>query len=159
MPKLDQIEQLNSALNEFVRQYASRSELLNDSGNALAVSDTQAHILMLLLDSPQPLANNQLATTMELSRPAITKAIKELTKHAFLIAQPAKHDGRVMQYQLTPSGREVARQHHALHQATLAQLATVSAKYTSAQLATIEQFINEIATRAWMTAPTRNEKG
>ncbi|MCM0598296.1 MarR family winged helix-turn-helix transcriptional regulator [Periweissella fabalis] len=145
-----EIINLTTTLNEFVRQYASRSELLNDD-NQVTVSDTQAHILMLLLDSQVPLTNSQLATAMELSRPAITKAVKELLKHAYLTATPAQHDGRVMEYQLTVSGQLVADEHRQRHEATINQLATVCAKYSMADLQLIQQFMNELATRAWET--------
>ncbi|CAH0418843.1 MarR family winged helix-turn-helix transcriptional regulator [Periweissella ghanensis] len=153
-----EIVNLTTALNEFVRQYASRSELLNDDGQ-LAVSDTQAHILMLLLDSDAPLSNSQLATLMELTRPAITKAVKELLKQGYLTATPAQHDGRVMEYQLTASGQTVAQEHRQRHEATINQLAAVCDKYTEPDLQLIQQFINELATRAWETNAPQQRKG
>lgn len=154
----NEIVGLTTTLNEFVRQYASRSELLNDDGQ-LAVSDTQAHILMLLLDSATPLANNQLANLMELTRPAITKAVKELLKQGYLTATSAQHDGRVMEYQLTPSGQTVANEHRQRHETTINQLAAVCDKYTGAELHLIQQFINELATRAWETNAPQQRKG
>lgn len=143
MEATEQISHLTAKLNEFIRQNIGRSELLNPAGQS-PLSDTQAHILMLLWNSKLPLANNQLATMMEISRPAITKAMKELTKQAYVTAQPAEHDRRVMQYQLTDRGQQSAAKHRALHAQTEADLTAVTAKYSAHDLAVITTFLDEL---------------
>lgn len=137
----EKIQHLNDVIQTFARQYQKQSEAMISHPVTALINPTQAHILMLLLASPQPLANNQLALMMKLTRPAITKAIKELLKANYLKAQPAQHDRRCLEYQLTAAGYRIARQHQAGHEARLMQLATLSKQYTPHELAKIEQFM------------------
>ncbi|KAI3473696.1 hypothetical protein Pfo_031494 [Paulownia fortunei] len=72
-----------TALNHFVQEYASHSEVITSTAGQ-NINATQAHLLMLL--RTQSLTNTQLAAAVELSRPAITKAIKNLIAHHYVIA-------------------------------------------------------------------------
>lgn len=135
-------QRLNDVMQAFARQYVKQSEEMIKQ--QATITSTQAHILMLLFDSQQRLANKQLATAMSLTRPAITKAIKELIQANCLSIQRDKNDRRRIEYQLTPHGRMLAQQHQAGHQAQLVQLAEISAQYTPHELVKIEQFMQAI---------------
>lgn len=88
-------------LNTFVQTYAARSEFIKTT-TAQKINATQAHLLMLLQEENATNAN--LANKMNLSKPAITKAVKNLIAHGYVISSQDASDKRSVNYALTPAG-------------------------------------------------------
>lgn len=139
----NKIIKITNCLNEFVRQYSARTEILNGDAHEL-VNDTQAHILMLLLNSDHSLTNSVLAEEMELSKPAVTKAVKGLVTKGYLTSEPDKQDKRVVYHQLTENGQTIAKHHLTTHKQTMAEFEDIFSNYSDGELETIQRFMNDL---------------
>ncbi|MSB66140.1 MarR family winged helix-turn-helix transcriptional regulator [Leuconostoc lactis] len=128
-------------LNTFVQTYAARSEFIKTT-TAQKINATQAHLLMLLQEENATNAN--LANKMNLSKPAITKAVKNLIAHGYVISSQDASDKRSVNYALTPAGIKLARQHEQSHQALHEDIDATIATFTPEQQATIIHFLKQI---------------
>lgn len=128
-------------LNTFVQTYAARSEFIRTT-TAQKINATQAHLLMLLQE--ENATNATLADRMNLSKPAITKAVKNLVAHGYVLSSPDASDKRSVNYALTPAGIKLARQHEQSHQALHQAIDATIATFTDEQQATIIQFLKQI---------------
>ncbi len=128
-------------LNTFVQTYAARSEFIRTT-TAQKINATQAHLLMLLQE--ENATNATLADRMNLSKPAITKAVKNLVAHGYVLSSPDASDKRSVNYALTPAGIKLARQHEQSHQALHQAIDATIATFTDEQQATIIHFLKQI---------------
>lgn len=128
-------------LNTFVQTYAARSEFIRTT-TAQKINATQAHLLMLLQE--ENATNATLADRMNLSKPAITKAVKNLVAHGYVLSSPDASDKRSVNYALTPAGIKLARQHEQSHQALHQAIDATIATLTDEQQATIIHFLKQI---------------
>ena len=128
-------------LNTFVQTYAARSEFIRTT-TAQKINATQAHLLMLLQE--ENATNATLADRMNLSKPAITKAVKNLVAHGYVLSSPDASDKRSVNYALTPAGIKLARQHEQSHQALHQAIDATIATFTDEQQATIIYFLKQI---------------
>lgn len=128
-------------LNTFVQTYAARSEFIRTT-TAQKINATQAHLLMLLQE--ENATNATLADRMNLSKPAITKAVKNLVAHGYVLSSPDASDKRSVNYALTPAGIKLARQHEQSHQALHQTIDATIATFTDEQQATIIYFLKQI---------------
>lgn len=128
-------------LNTFVQTYAARSEFIRTT-TAQKINATQAHLLMLLQE--ENATNATLADRMNLSKPAITKAVKNLVAHGYVLSSPDAGDKRSVNYALTPAGIKLARQHEQSHQALHQAIDATIATFTDEQQATIIHFLKQI---------------
>ena len=138
---MSETNEIMAALNHFVQEYASHSEVITSTAGQ-NINATQAHLLMLL--RTQSLTNTQLATSVGLSRPAITKAIKNLITHNYVIATIDDTDKRSTFYSLTPAGDQLAVRHEAVHQSMLNHLNTIMTNFTPKQQKTITKFLEQL---------------
>lgn len=138
---MSETNEIMAALNHFVQEYASHSEVITSTAGQ-NINATQAHLLMLL--RTQSLTNTQLATSVGLSRPAITKAIKNLITHNYVIATIDDTDKRSTFYSLTPMGDQLAVRHEAAHQSMLNHLNTIMTNFTPKQQKTITKFLEQL---------------
>ena len=138
---MSETNEIMAALNHFVQEYASHSEVITSTAGR-NINATQAHLLMLL--RTQSLTNTQLATSVGLSRPAITKAIKNLITHNYVIATIDDTDKRSTFYSLTPAGDQLAVRHEAVHQSMLNHLNTIMTNFTPKQQKTITKFLEQL---------------
>ncbi|MGO3498587.1 MarR family winged helix-turn-helix transcriptional regulator [Leuconostoc falkenbergense] len=138
---MSETNEIMAALNHFVQEYASHSEVITSTAGQ-NINATQAHLLMLL--RTQSLTNTQLATSVGLSRPAITKAIKNLIAHNYVIATIDDTDKRSTFYSLTPMGDQLAVRHEAAHQSMLNHLNTIMTNFTPKQQKTITKFLEQL---------------
>ncbi|MFT8939771.1 MarR family winged helix-turn-helix transcriptional regulator [Leuconostoc falkenbergense] len=138
---MSETNEIMAALNHFVQEYASHSEVITSTAGQ-NINATQAHLLMLL--RTQSLTNTQLATSVGLSRPAITKAIKNLITHNYVIATIDDTDKRSTFYSLTPAGDQLAVRHEAAHQSMLNHLNTIMTNFTPKQQKTITKFLEQL---------------
>ena len=128
-------------LNTFVQTYAANSEVIR-TATTQQINATQAHLLMLL--QSQSATNTVLADTMKLTKPAITKAIKNLTTHGYVTSSKDATDKRSIHYSLTPEGVKLALQHEQLHQNLHHDISATVSDFTSEQQATIMTFLKHI---------------
>ncbi|MGX7042687.1 MarR family winged helix-turn-helix transcriptional regulator [Leuconostoc holzapfelii] len=128
-------------LNTFVQTYAARSEFIRTT-TAQKINATQAHLLMLLQE--ENATNATLADRMNLSKPAITKAVKNLVAHGYVLSSPDASDKRSVNYALTPAGIKLARQHEQSHQALHQAIDATIATFTDEQQVTIIHFLKQI---------------
>ncbi|MEX0379895.1 MarR family winged helix-turn-helix transcriptional regulator [Leuconostoc sp. MS02] len=128
-------------LNTFVQAYAANSEFIRTT-TAQQINATQAHLLMLL--QSQNATNTMLADTMKLTKPAITKAIKNLTTHGYVTSTKDEADKRSVKYTLTPDGVKLALQHEQSHQKLHHDICTTVSDFTPEQKATIIKFLKQI---------------
>ncbi|CAM3214734.1 MarR family transcriptional regulator [Leuconostoc rapi] len=128
-------------LNTFVQTYAASSEFIRTT-TAQQINATQAHLLMLL--QSQNATNTTLADKMKLSKPAITKAIKNLTAHGYVSASQDPVDKRSIKYKVTPAGVELAMQHEHSHQSLHQDIDATIANFTPQQQETIMTFLVQI---------------
>lgn len=138
---MSETNEIMAALNHFVQEYASHSEVITSTAGQ-NINATQAHLLMLL--RTQSLTNTQLATSVGLSRPAITKAIKNLITHNYVIATIDDTDKRSTFYSLTLAGDQLAVRHEAAHQSMLNHLNTIMTNFTPKQQKTITKFLEQL---------------
>ena len=128
-------------LNTFVHTYAANSELIRTT-TVQQINATQAHLLMLL--HSQSATNTVLADTMKLTKPAITKAIKNLITHGYVISTKDATDKRSVHYTLTPKGVKLAWQHEQSHQNLHHDISATVSNFTPEQQATIMTFLEQI---------------
>lgn len=144
MAELDAKKQaLNDALKRLIKDITKKNELLKAS-NMPDEKQTKAHILMLL--AKESLSNSQLAANMQLSKPAITKATKELTHKNYLIKEQSKTDKRRVYYTLTTEGKTLALSHQNQHLSIEKQLLKIINNYNANELATITKFVDDLST-------------
>lgn len=138
------ITNIQTELDCFMRQLTSKTEILNASIDE-QVNETQAHILMLLNGvATEKLTNSKLAQKMNISKPAITKAVKGLALQGYLISKQDSDDRRIIYHELTVSGQMIAQTHLAVHHETNASMGAMFAKYSQTELVVIEKFINDL---------------
>ncbi|MGY3743519.1 MarR family winged helix-turn-helix transcriptional regulator [Leuconostoc inhae] len=128
-------------LNTFVQTYAASSEFIRTT-TAQQINATQAHLLMLLRS--QNATNTMLAETMKLTKPAITKAIKNLTTHGYVTSTKDAVDKRSVNYTLTPEGIKLALQHEQSHQNLHHDINATVSNFTPEQQTTIITFLEQI---------------
>ncbi|AFS39594.1 MarR family winged helix-turn-helix transcriptional regulator [Leuconostoc gelidum] len=128
-------------LNTFVHTYAANSEFIRTT-TVQQINATQAHLLMLL--HSQSATNTVLADTMKLTKPAITKAIKNLITHGYVISTKDATDKRSVHYTLTPKGVKLAWQHEQSHQNLHHDISATVSNFTPEQQATIMTFLEQI---------------
>lgn len=128
-------------LNTFVQTYAANSEVIR-TATTQQINATQAHLLMLL--QSQSATNTVLADTMKLTKPAITKAIKNLITHGYVISTKDATDKRSVHYTLTPKGVKLAWQHEQSHQNFHHDISATVSNFTPEQQATIMTFLEQI---------------
>ena len=128
-------------LNTFVHTYAANSEFIRTT-TVQQINATQAHLLMLL--HSQSATNTVLADTMKLTKPAITKAIKNLIAHGYVTSTKDATDKRSVHYTLTPKGVKLAWQHEQSHQNLHHDISATVSNFTPEQQATIMTFLEQI---------------
>ncbi|WP_125572048.1 MarR family transcriptional regulator [Lacticaseibacillus songhuajiangensis] len=129
------------------RMPENQREILLDGEDA-TIGGTQGHVLMLLAQSG-PLSNGELATALDVSPAAVTKAMRglRLADPVLLSPVPDAHDARINRWTLTPMGVQLAAKHAAAHQETITAYADVLADFDAAELDTIDKFLTVMTSR------------
>ena len=138
---MSQSDNIIQELNTFVQTYAANSEFIRTTA-AQQINATQAHLLMLLQSNNA--TNSILAEKMNLTKPAITKAIKNLTAHGYVTATQDANDKRSVNYALTPEGIQLALQHQQTHQDLHQTIDHTIAGFEPQQQQTIIEFLVKI---------------
>ncbi len=148
---MNQKEQVLEALQNLIttREDAQKKRVVNrgedQEGNALTLewSLTQLHIVATIKDNG--LANNSLLShKLNVSKPAIAKAIKKLLKHHVIIKIQRNDNKKEIFYGLTESGEKLAFIHEQLHEKARNKYLSILEKFDDAELIVIARFLYAI---------------
>jgi len=76
---------------------------------------TQLHILSLVNENPNGWNNTLLSTELNVSKPAVTKAVNALIENDLLISTKKAENNKEVYYDITHQGKELAVEHEKLH--------------------------------------------
>ncbi|MEK3727308.1 MULTISPECIES: MarR family transcriptional regulator [unclassified Lysinibacillus] len=143
--KNDVIEALQRLITE--RESADRRRKgMKVSQEEAIVSDwtlTQLHIVAAIKEKGK--ANNiTLSETLNVSKPAITKAVKKLLEHNILEKMQQEDNKKEVYYMLTKSGEMLALIHHQLHEQAKNRYLSILNDFNTSELETIIRFLNAI---------------
>ena len=128
-------------LNSILLLSENQHEILVGScTSGVSLTNTQEHILMLVAD--EALTNSVLAKKLNVSRAAITKAVKPLLSQGMLETYRDENDARVLYYRLTEIGKPIALEHQHHHQHTLHTYEDVLSKFTKNEQGVISRFLD-----------------
>ncbi|MFS1663907.1 zinc-dependent MarR family transcriptional regulator [Streptococcus sp. zg-JUN1979] len=141
--------EINAQIDQLINQIVMRAEnqhefLLGACQSGLSLTNTQEHILMLLLDNGQ-LSNSNLAKSLSVSQAAVTKAVKPLLKQELVRSVKGKHDGRLVLLELTKAGAPIAKEHKHHHELTLAVYDHVLSDFSAQEQDVIVRFIKRVS--------------
>ncbi|AWB43012.1 ArsR family transcriptional regulator [Paenibacillus sp. CAA11] len=108
-----------------------------------AWSVTQLHILSLVNQKPRELNNTMLAAELNVSKPAVTKAVNLLTQHGLITAIRTAASHKEVYYDITSQGKELAGKHDRLHQQVRARYDELLDGFSDEELAVILRFLGE----------------
>ena len=133
-------KQVDKLVNQILLKSENQHELLfGDCQSGVAITNTQEHILMLL--SHERLTNSDLATRLNISQAAVTKAIKYLVSQGMLASVKNKEDARVTYFELTDIAKPVAKEHTHHHDATLAVYKNLFNQFSEDEQDVIARFL------------------
>jgi DNA-binding MarR family transcriptional regulator len=121
---LDKYQEAFDAIQGFIMKKERKVTARNMMENSLAEESqqlsrkwtiTQLHILSLVKNKPHEWNNTLLSTELNVSKPAVTKAVNALMEHHLIAALKKEDNHKVIYYGLTPQGEELADQHDRLH--------------------------------------------
>lgn len=140
----DNKEQVLKALQEFIttRESLQKLESTNMKNYLFGVSWTltQLHIVALLQRDGM-LNNTSLAEKLNVSKPAITKAMKNLLEHHIVAIKQMEGNKKEIHYILTDKGNELALLHEQLHEEAKSQYLKLLESFSDEQLETINTFL------------------
>lgn len=135
--------ELENKIQEFLRRVSNQDLLLGRCESTLKLTATQEHILMLIAREKQ-LTNAKISEKLNLSAPAVTKAIKKLREDGLIATFRNPVDEREIVLQLTKDGCPIALEHAAHHQKTLVAYKKVSDKFSKNDQVIIGNFLQEL---------------
>lgn len=142
-------KQLSQQVDRLIHKILLKSEnhhelLLGHCQSQLKLTNTQEHILMLLAQDDH-LTNSDLARELNVSQPAVTKAVKALVQQGMLETIKDSHDGRVTYFVLTQEAMPIAEEHKHHHERTLAAYNQVVEAFSSEEQAIIATFLDKLS--------------
>lgn len=141
----DTAKKLEQTINDIIIQAGNKNEVLvGDCHCNHDFTNTQKHILMLI--SKENISNKELASSLNISQAAVTKAIKSLIDNNMILAQKDPNDARVLKYTLSEDALFVAQEHENHHKRTIDYYKQVLSKYDESQLKVIDSFLNDLNT-------------
>jgi len=143
--KIDALEALQRLITE--RESADRRrKRMNVSQEEAIVFDwtlTQLHIVAVIKEKGK--ANNiMLSEILNVSKPAITKAVKKLLEHNILEKIQQEDNKKEVYYLLTKSGEMLALIHNRLHEQAKNRYLSIFNNFNTTELETIIRFLNAI---------------
>lgn len=140
-------EELSQSIDLFftkIMQLAENKQeiLLGKCESGADLTNTQEHILMLLLESK--LTNAKMADMLNISPAAVTKALKKLRQLNLIVSEKSSLDERVVLWGLSEEGRPIAKEHRHHHEATLATYSEVISDFTAHEQQVIMTFLNKM---------------
>ncbi|PAD14661.1 MarR family transcriptional regulator [Shouchella clausii] len=143
-------EQALEALEQVIKEREAadrRRKAMKGSQEESIVSDwtlTQLHIVAIVKE--QERANNtMLAEHLNVSKPAITKAVKKLLDQQILEKTQLADNKKEVYYRLTKSGEMLTFIHSQLHEQARNRYMRIFAEFNSTELETIIRFLHALA--------------
>ncbi len=84
---------------------------LNQSLPINHLTGTQTAVLMKVADSPMPMTQKQLETSLKLSHPTTRGIVKRLESQGYLLSVQSAADRRQMELHLTAAGQKLLNEH------------------------------------------------
>lgn len=112
------------------------------SDSAKNWSMTQLHILSLVKHHPCQLNNTSLATELNLSKSAITKAINTLIQHDLVVTAKKTDNLKEIYYEATDQGKQLAAEHDKLHQHAEEKYYELFSHFNDNEIDVIIRFLN-----------------
>ena len=85
----------------------SARQIVNENLRPLNLSSAEGNILLHLLTQGPELGQEQLVEQLDISKPAVSRALASLEAKGFVARQPDPHDRRVHRVSLTAQAREI----------------------------------------------------
>ncbi|MBM7637100.1 zinc-dependent MarR family transcriptional regulator [Streptococcus saliviloxodontae] len=140
---MDLVLKIDGFLSEVILASEHSNEfLVGHCTSGVALTNTQEHILMLLIDGP--MTNTDLAKSLNVSQAAVTKAVKSLVSKGFLKTQKDSKDGRVTYFSLTSEALPIAQEHLHHHDLTLKAYESILMSYSDKEKLVIDSFLEQL---------------
>lgn len=104
---------------------------------------TQLHIVALINDHPSEANNTFLSKQLNVSKPAITKAINYLIKKGAITSTKREDNQKSIYYVLTGAGQKLALAHEQVHQKVVDRYNQLLDQFTEAELEVVIRFLSE----------------
>ncbi len=86
----------------------SARQLINESLRPLNLSSAEGNILLHLLTSQQEMGQEQLVEQLDISKPAVSRALDSLEKKGYISREQNPNDRRAYRVLLTAQARQIA---------------------------------------------------
>lgn len=137
------------ALEQFIKEREAADKIrkqINMGQEESIISDwtlTQLHIVAFIKEKGR--ANNTiLSKSLNVSKPAITKAVRKLLEHHILEKIQEKDNKKEVYYLLTKSGEMLALIHAQLHEQARERYLRIFDEFNTAELETIIRFLKTV---------------
>ncbi|MCS4488927.1 zinc-dependent MarR family transcriptional regulator [Streptococcus sciuri] len=138
-------DELDRLINQIVMKSENQHEfLLGACQSGVELTNTQEHILMLLLDGGR-MTNSILSKKLIVSQAAVTKAVKQLLHKQLIESVKDEHDGRIVFFELTKAGVPIAKEHRHHHDLTLMAYDKLFSDFSEDEQAVIERFMERVS--------------
>ncbi|MDD7356170.1 zinc-dependent MarR family transcriptional regulator [Streptococcus hyointestinalis] len=138
-------DELDRLINQIVMSSENQHEfLLGACQSGVELTNTQEHILMLLLDSGR-MTNSSLSRELVVSQAAVTKAVKQLLQKQLIESVKDERDGRIVLFELTEAGIPIAKEHRHHHELTLMAYDRLFSDFSEDEQAVIERFMGRVS--------------
>ncbi|OOC61580.1 MarR family transcriptional regulator [Paenibacillus ihbetae] len=113
-----------------------------DSSSVKKWTMTQLHILSLVKRHPCQLNNTSLAAELNLSKPAITKAMNTLIQHQLIVTVKKTDNLKEIYYEVTDQGEQLAAEHDKLHSQAEEKYYDLFSHFNDNEIDVIIRFLN-----------------
>lgn len=103
---------------------------------------TQLHILSLINKNNNLMNNASLAAKLNISKPAVTKAINILKNHDLILTTKKSNNNKELYYTLTDDGQKLANVHDQLHEKVKEQYIELFQAFSEEELDVVIRFLN-----------------
>ncbi|AJE50905.1 MarR family transcriptional regulator [Paenibacillus polymyxa] len=103
---------------------------------------TQLHILSLVSNSQGSMNNTSLAAELNISKPAVTKAVNILIEHHLLLTSKKSDNHKELYYSVTDEGRQLAAVHDQMHRQLKEQYEQLFDAFSEDELDVVIRFLH-----------------
>ncbi|ALP35985.1 hypothetical protein ASL14_07180 [Paenibacillus sp. IHB B 3084] len=103
---------------------------------------TQLHILSLINSSQGGMNNASLAAELNISKPAVTKAVNILIEHHLVLTSKKSDNHKELYYNVTDEGRKLAAVHDRMHQQLKERYNQLFDAFSEEELDVVIRFLN-----------------
>lgn len=155
---LEALQRLITVREEAQRKRAKRVSVKDeDEARVFEWTLTQLHLVTAIKE--QGMANNTfLSGRLNVSMPAITKAVKKLLDHDVIQKTQRAGNRKEIYYKLTESGEELAMIHERLHEQARNRYFRILGRFNDHELETITAFLKDVTDEMENNGARRGEK-